>query len=120
VSVESVSDAQALHKHRLTDRDEITTWKIAEYVSADLSASPIERFPVPPCIQVFLFSTVMKLPNFLFASALVVTVSASSVTVLGPGNFDSIIGKGKPGLVELSASLFSCHACVLTGILHYR
>lgn len=40
--------------------------------------------------------------SYVFAfSALVATASASNVIDLTPENFDSIIGKGKPALVEL-------------------
>lgn len=40
--------------------------------------------------------------SYLLAfSALVATASASNVIDLTPDNFDSIIGKGKPALVEL-------------------
>ena len=37
----------------------------------------------------------------LFLTALVVGASASNVLDLGPDNFDGVIGKGKPALVEL-------------------
>jgi protein disulfide-isomerase A6 len=35
------------------------------------------------------------------AAALLTGAGASNVLDLGPDNFDSVIGKGKPGLVEL-------------------
>ena len=37
----------------------------------------------------------------LLSAALVATATASNVLELNPGNFDEIIGKGKPALVEL-------------------
>jgi len=37
----------------------------------------------------------------LFLSVLVAGASASNVLDLGPDNFDSVVGKGKPALVEL-------------------
>ncbi|KAG6817654.1 hypothetical protein H0H87_005411 [Tephrocybe sp. NHM501043] len=40
--------------------------------------------------------------SFPFLAALVASVSASNVIDLTSDNFDSVIGKGKPGLVELS------------------
>lgn len=46
----------------------------------------------------------MKVSFSLFLAALVAGVSASNVIDLTPDNFDSVIGKGKPGLVELCVS----------------
>jgi protein disulfide-isomerase A6 len=43
----------------------------------------------------------MQLSFSLFAAALLAGVQASNVLDLVPGNFDTVIGKGKPGLVEL-------------------
>lgn len=43
----------------------------------------------------------MRLSFSLFAAALLAGVQASNVIDLVPDNFDSLIGKGKPGLVEL-------------------
>lgn len=43
----------------------------------------------------------MRISFPLFAAALLVGVQASNVLDLTPKNFDSVIGKGKPGLVEL-------------------
>lgn len=43
----------------------------------------------------------MRLSISLFAAALLSGVSASNVIDLVPTNFDEVIGKGKPGLVEL-------------------
>jgi protein disulfide-isomerase A6 len=37
----------------------------------------------------------------LFLSVLAAGASASNVLDLGPDNFDNVIGKGKPALVEL-------------------
>ena len=48
-----------------------------------------------------LFLSTMLLSYTLVFSALVATASASNVIDLTPDNFDSIIGKGKPALVEL-------------------
>jgi protein disulfide-isomerase A6 len=45
----------------------------------------------------------MRLSASLFA-AFVAVVGASNVLELTPSNFDTIIGQGKPGLVELSVS----------------
>jgi len=39
--------------------------------------------------------------SLLFAAALWAGVQASNVVELKPNNFDSIIGKGTPALVEL-------------------
>ncbi|KAI6039903.1 thioredoxin-like protein [Pisolithus marmoratus] len=39
----------------------------------------------------------------LFLSSLLIIVAASNVIELGPDNFDDVIGKGKPGLVEFFA-----------------
>ncbi|KAI5981913.1 thioredoxin-like protein [Pisolithus albus] len=39
----------------------------------------------------------------LFLSSLLASVVASNVLELGPDNFDAVIGKGKPGLVEFFA-----------------
>ncbi|KAI6024866.1 thioredoxin-like protein [Pisolithus microcarpus] len=39
----------------------------------------------------------------LFLSSLLAAVTASNVLELGPDNFDAVIGKGKPGLVEFFA-----------------
>ena len=47
------------------------------------------------------FLSIMLLSYTLVFSALVATASASNVIDLTPDNFDSIIGKGKPALVEL-------------------
>lgn len=44
----------------------------------------------------------MKFSLSLFASALLTAASASNVIDLEPGNWDSVVGKGKAGLVELS------------------
>jgi protein disulfide-isomerase A6 len=44
----------------------------------------------------------MKLISLsLFATALFAGVQASNVIDLTPENFDKVVGKGKPGLVEL-------------------
>jgi protein disulfide-isomerase A6 len=43
----------------------------------------------------------MKLSLSLIFAGLLAGVSASNVVELTPDNFDSEIGKGKPGLVEL-------------------
>ncbi|KAG6373480.1 thioredoxin-domain-containing protein [Boletus reticuloceps] len=50
--------------------------------------------------------------SLLFAGSLA-AVSASNVLELGPDNFDAVIGKGKPALVEFM-QLFplSCHPCL--------
>lgn len=48
-----------------------------------------------------LFLSIMLFSYTLVFSALVATASASNVIDLTPDNFDSIIGKGKPALVEL-------------------
>ncbi|KAG2017731.1 disulfide isomerase [Coprinopsis cinerea AmutBmut pab1-1] len=45
----------------------------------------------------------MRLSVSLFVSALVAAVAASNVVELTPENFDSVIGKGKPALVEFFA-----------------
>ena len=43
----------------------------------------------------------MKLSISLFSVALFAGAFASNVLELDPDNFDSVIGQGKPGLVEL-------------------
>jgi len=43
----------------------------------------------------------MRFSLSFLASVLIVGVSASNVVELTPDNFSSIIGKGKPALVEL-------------------
>lgn len=43
----------------------------------------------------------MRLFTSLFAAAVIAAVGASDVLELDETNFDSIIGQGKPGLVEL-------------------
>jgi protein disulfide-isomerase A6 len=43
----------------------------------------------------------MRLSFSLFAAALLADVHASNVLDLTPKNFNSVIEKGKPGLVEL-------------------
>lgn len=43
--------------------------------------------------------TTMKLS--LIVAAIAASVSASNVIELEPSNWDSIVGKGRPGLVEL-------------------
>jgi len=43
----------------------------------------------------------MRFSFTLFLSALAAGASASNVLDLGPDNFDTVIGKGKPALVEL-------------------
>ncbi|KAH7884731.1 protein disulfide isomerase [Phlebopus sp. FC_14] len=45
----------------------------------------------------------MRLSFSLFIAGLLASVTASNVLELGPDNFDSVIGKGKPGLVEFFA-----------------
>jgi protein disulfide-isomerase A6 len=45
----------------------------------------------------------MRLSFSLFAAALLASVRASNVLDLVPDNFDGLIGKGKPGLVEFFA-----------------
>ncbi|KAI6155435.1 protein disulfide isomerase [Pisolithus tinctorius] len=45
----------------------------------------------------------MRFSRPLFLSSLLAVVVASNVVDLGPDNFDAIIGKGKPGLVEFFA-----------------
>ncbi|CAK5269157.1 unnamed protein product [Mycena citricolor] len=45
----------------------------------------------------------MRFTSSLLAAALLHLVSASNVLDLNPGNFDEIIGQGKPGLVEFFA-----------------
>ncbi|KAF7336633.1 Disulfide isomerase [Mycena venus] len=45
----------------------------------------------------------MRLSTSLFAAALLAVVGASNVLELTPSNFDTIIGQGKPGLVEFFA-----------------
>ncbi|KAH0833320.1 thioredoxin-like protein [Lanmaoa asiatica] len=51
----------------------------------------------------------MRFSLSLFFAGLLASVSASNVLELGPGNFDSVIGKGKPGLVEFG----HCKVCIL-------
>jgi hypothetical protein len=43
----------------------------------------------------------MKFRLSLFVAALLAGAKASNVIDLTPDNFDSIVGKGKPGLIEL-------------------
>jgi protein disulfide-isomerase A6 len=43
----------------------------------------------------------MRLSLSLFAAALFAYANASNVLDLVPDNFDDVIGKGSPGLVEL-------------------
>lgn len=47
------------------------------------------------------FPTTMLFSLPFFVAALVAGTSASNVIDLDSDNFDSVIGKGKPGLVEL-------------------
>lgn len=44
----------------------------------------------------------MRFSASLFAAAIIAVVGASNVLDLTPDNFDTVIGQGKPGLVELS------------------
>jgi hypothetical protein len=45
--------------------------------------------------------TIMLISLSLISAVLLAGASASNVLDLTPGNFDQVIGKGKPGLVEL-------------------
>ncbi|KAJ7494745.1 protein disulfide isomerase [Mycena galericulata] len=45
----------------------------------------------------------MRLSASLFAAAIIAAVGASNVLELTPTNFDTVIGQGKPGLVEFFA-----------------
>ncbi|KAJ7475860.1 thioredoxin-like protein [Mycena latifolia] len=45
----------------------------------------------------------MRLSASLFGAAIIAAVGASNVLELTPSNFDDVIGKGKPGLVEFFA-----------------
>ncbi|EEB89006.1 hypothetical protein MPER_12953, partial [Moniliophthora perniciosa FA553] len=45
----------------------------------------------------------MRLSFCLFAAAIIAGVSASNVIDLSPDNWDDVVGKGKPGLVEFFA-----------------
>ena len=47
----------------------------------------------------------MKFPLSIFSLSLLAGALASNVLDLDPSNFDSVIGQGKPALVELYASL---------------
>ena len=47
----------------------------------------------------------LSLPFSLLAAAHFLGVCASNVQVLTPENFDKIVGKGKPALVELSVTI---------------
>jgi protein disulfide-isomerase A6 len=47
----------------------------------------------------------MKFSLSLFAAALLAGVHASNVIDLTPENFDSVVGQGKPGLIELSVDV---------------
>jgi len=46
-------------------------------------------------------STTMIISFSFIAAAILTGVGASNVIDLTPDNFDNVIGKGKPGLVEL-------------------
>ncbi len=48
----------------------------------------------------------MKLSLSIFSLSLLAGTLASNVLDLDPSNFHTIIGQGKPGLVELCAALF--------------
>jgi protein disulfide-isomerase A6 len=48
----------------------------------------------------------MKFSSSIFSLSLLAGALASNVLDLDPGNFDTIVGQGKPGLVELCAALF--------------
>jgi hypothetical protein len=52
-------------------------------------------------VSVHFTSATMRFSLPLFLSALAAGASASNVLDLGPDNFDNVIGKGKPALVEL-------------------
>jgi len=43
----------------------------------------------------------MLLPLSLLSAILLTGVQASNVLTLGAGNFSEVVGKGKPGFVEL-------------------
>lgn len=43
----------------------------------------------------------MRLSFSILSAALIAAVSATNVIELNAENFDGIVGKGKPGLVEL-------------------
>jgi protein disulfide-isomerase A6 len=47
----------------------------------------------------------MKFLSSIFSLSLLAGALASNVLELDPGNFDSVVGQGKPGLVELCVSL---------------
>ena len=48
----------------------------------------------------------MKFSLSIFSLSLLAGALASNVLDLDPSNFDSVIGQGKPGLVELCAACF--------------
>jgi len=48
----------------------------------------------------------MKFSLSIFSLSLLAGALASNVLDLDPSNFDSVIGQGKPGLVELCVVLF--------------
>ena len=52
----------------------------------------------------------MKLLSSFFSLSLLAGALASNVLDLDPSNFDSVIGQGKPGLVELYV-LFDLTLC---------
>ena len=61
----------------------------------------------PPIHNFFLYATPpsMKFSLSILSLSLLAGAYASNVLDLDPSNFDSVIGQGKPGLVELCVVL---------------
>jgi len=57
--------------------------------------------PLPPYHYILSFLSIMLFSFSFVLSALIAGASASNVLDLDPSNFDSVVGKGKPALVEL-------------------
>lgn len=70
-------------------------WRRTDYQSQDFACdTSVLRLSL-------LFLVIMLFSYKLVVSTLIAIASASNVIELTPANFDSLIGKGKPALVEL-------------------
>jgi len=58
----------------------------------------------------------MKFSLSIFSLSLLAGALASNVLDLDPSNFDSVIGQGKPGLVELCADSFLAQHSVVVDV----
>jgi hypothetical protein len=73
-------------------------------VKKDMKGRRTDQSPAKPSsdqTRTPLFSATMRLSFSLFTAALLAGVHASNVIDLVPDNFDKLIGKGTPALVEL-------------------